>query len=179
MYMIRHFVCYEIIPLNPRFCDVLLANVLSKMKKYSYLFTWTEIPFQAFYQERNLQALVLSPTDDSITLDFFSLLKLCPESRVCEIATMLIYNRSINSLLTVLLLSRCAGKSHWKKKTNLPFIKFFFFAKRLSWRFFRQILPFISNNWYMKRNKIIEISNEKFSLKSRQGKYVKNTTSRG
>lgn len=126
--MIRRFVCYEIIPLNPRFCDVLLVNVLSKKKKYFYLFTWTEIPFQAFYQERNLQALVLPPTDDSLTLDFFSLLKLCPECRVCEIATMLIYNRSINSLLTVVISMR--GEISLEKKKIICRLSSFFFPLR-------------------------------------------------
>lgn len=38
-------VCYEIIQLNQRFCEILLANALSGGKKYSYLFTRSEIPF--------------------------------------------------------------------------------------------------------------------------------------
>lgn len=164
MYVWR-FVCCEIIRLNQRLGEILLVNVLRKVKNILTFLLVRKSPFKpsisvVIYKRSSCFSPLTTLKHLKILFQLMSglYLKLCPEWRVGKIATMLIYNHSLDSLLTDLSLSRRAGKSYSKKLIcRLPI---FFFAKRLSWRSCGQILPFISNKWYIKRNKTMEISNE-------------------
>lgn len=174
------FACYEIIRLNQRFCEVLFVNVLKEVRNILTFLLARKSLFKPSISRELYRRVTCCPPTTLITIEISVKLM----SRLSEALSWVKGGRNghkahlqpfTNSLLIDLSLSIFE-----KKKHNVSFIKIFFYFSRLEAfvKSCRQILPFISNNWYIKRDKTIEISNKKFPFKSRQGNYAKNIASR-
>lgn len=173
------FACYEIIRLNQRFCEVLFVNVLKEVRNILTFLLARKSLFKPSISRELYRRVTCCPPTTLITIEIsFKLM-----SRLSEALSWVKGGRNghkahlqpfTNSLLIDLSLSIFE-----KKNIMCRLSRFFFFSRLEAFvKSCRQILPFISNNWYIKRDKTIEISNKKFPFKSRQGNYAKNIASR-
>lgn len=174
------FACYEIIRLNQRFCEVLFVNVLKEVRNILTFLLARKSLFKPSISRELYRRVTCCPPTTLITIEISVKLM----SRLSEALSWVKGGRNghkahlqpfTNSLLIDLSLSIFE-----KKNIMCRLSRFFFYFSRLEAfvKSCRQILPFISNNWYIKRDKTIEISNKKFPFKSRQGNYAKNIASR-
>lgn len=172
------FACYEIIRLNQRFCEVLFVNVLKEVRNILTFLLARKSLFKPSISRELYRRVTCCPPTTLITIEIsFKLM-----SRLSEALSWVKGGRNghkahlqpfTNSLLIDLSLSI------FEKKNIMCRLSRFFFSRLEAFvKSCRQILPFISNNWYIKRDKTIEISNKKFPFKSRQGNYAKNIASR-
>lgn len=172
------FACYEIIRLNQRFCEVLFVNVLKEVRNILTFLLARKSLFKPSISRELYRRVTCCPPTTLITIEIsFKLI-----SRLSEALSWVKGGRNghkahlqpfTNSLLIDLSLSI------FEKKNIMCRLSRFFFSRLEAFvKSCRQILPFISNNWYIKRDKTIEISNKKFPFKSRQGNCAKNIASR-
>lgn len=172
------FACYEIIRLNQRFCEVLFVNVLKEVRNILTFLLARKSLFKPSISRELYRRVTCCPPTTLITIEIsFKLM-----SRLSEALSWVKGGRNghkahlqpfTNSLLIDLSLSI------FEKKNIMCRLSRFFFSRLEAFvKSCRQILPFISNNWYIKRDKTIEISNKKFPFKSRQGNCAKNIASR-